>query len=617
MHAIIDTGCHQSCIDADVAKQLNLKHKSTTKQLIGAGGGPLVTVGDATVKIKLRLGNMTKLKKHSLIIVKDLTAPMLLGLELLSELEVIINLKTFELSFPTDKLGIRTIKDEVIPPMTQTIIGAKANVVGTIITVPFSLENGLCVANSVPKVTYNKLPIVVMNPCSKSIMLKANTQIASMEKIEDTHLNKESVNKILELQSFIEPVKVVDNLSNEQMKQLYFLLEKYKQAFSLNGEIGLTNVHKHVIELLPDAEPFAEPLRRRALVQIEDTRKQVEKLLKEDIIEESSSPWASAYVLVKKKNGEVRFCIDFRKLNSMTKKVVYPLPNIEDCLETLSGKNFFSQIYFRSGSWQIAMDDNSKELTTFRTEDGLYHFKRMPFGLTNAPASFQKMINTVLSGLKGINLLVFVDDVCIATKTWGEHLMMLRRLFEEVIKANLKINASKCVFAADKVKFLGQEISEKGIKQDPDKLKALLRLKEPRDAKELKRILGMFSYYWKFVDKFALLAEPLTKLTKKNVDFIWNDERHKAYREILSKLESNPVLAHFNHVDPILVKTDASRQGVAGMLLQKHDGDWKLVTCCSRRFSGSETNYGITDLEWLAVVYTVTKLRPYLLGKRF
>lgn len=263
------------------------------------------------------------------------------------------------------------------------------------------------------------------------------------------------------------------------------------------------------------------------------------------------------------------------------------------------------------------MDDKSKEYTAFRTEDGLFQFKRMPFGLCNAPATFQKMINAVLAGLKGRNLQVFIDDVCVATKTWGMHLAMLKLTFEAIIKAKLKVKADKCIFAASRIKFLGHEISQAGIQQDPDKMAALLKLPEPSDAKEVKHALGMFSYYRKFVKNFATLAEPLTRLTKKGVTFVWELEQKEAYKAILSELSKNAVLAHFNHKDPIMVKTDASGVGVAGMLLQKQDSDWKVVTCCSRSLSTSESNYGITDLEGLAVMYTITKLRHYLLGKHF
>jgi hypothetical protein len=156
-------------------------------------------------------------------------------------------------------------------------------------------------------------------------------------------------------------------------------------------------------------------------------------MLEEGIVEESSSPWASAYVLAKKKNGEMRLCIDFRRLNQVTKKTVYPLPHIEECLETLSGKHYFTRLDFKSGFRQIAMHENSKECTAFYTEERLFQFRRMPFGLCNAPATFRKTINAVLAGLKGMNLQVSIDDVCIATKTWSEHLTMLKLTLDAVL----------------------------------------------------------------------------------------------------------------------------------------------------------------------------------------
>ena len=301
----------------------------------------------------------------------------------------------------------------------------------------------------------------------------------------------------------------------------------------------------------------------------------------------------------------------------MTKKTVYPLPNIEDCLDTLSGKRYFSQIDFTSGFWQMKMDQKSREMTAFRTEDGLYQFKRMPFGLTNAPASFQRMINALLAGLKGLNLQVFIDDVCIATSTWEEHLSLLEKLLRTVIKANLKLKSSKCTFGASRVIFLGHEISSDGIRQEPAKLKAILAMPRPTDVPGVRRLLGMFSYYRKFVPSFAMLAQPLNKLMRKNTPFAWNDEHEEAYNQLMSKLAENATLAHFDHNLPVLVKTDASKKGVAGLLLQKHEDQWRIVSCCSRRLSHSEENYGITDLEGLAVMYTVTKFRHYLLGKPF
>lgn len=623
INAVVDTGAYVSVIDGTLVKHFNWTKLPSSKKLIGADGNPLESEGATVAKIAIKIGVSTKIIEHELEIVTNLTAPMLLGLELLRKLEVHIDVINLQLYYPRISGKITPITKEIIPARSLKVVEGTTEIAGVVMTVPYRLENGVLVANSISNVVDTKVPILLANPNQMPIVINENTVLGTAEEHRETAKHEivkqghNDVQLILPMEKLSESVIIGDNLNNAQITQLKLLLEENAEAFSFKGSIGVSQDHKHEIELLPGATPAAEPLRRRAPIQIEETRRQVRQLLDEGIIEESSSLWAAAYVLAKKKYGEFRLCIDFRKLNSLTKKSVYPLPNIDECLETLSGKKFFTQIDFKSGFWQIQMGEKSKELTAFKTEDGQFQFKRMPFGLTNAPALFQRMINSVLAGLKGMNLQVFIDDICIATKTWSEHLALLKETLKKVIQANLKIKADKCVFAANKVKFLGHEISEHGIKQDPDKLKALLKLPAPNDVKEVKRILGMLSYYRKFVKNFATLAEPLTTLTRKNVEFNWGESQKRAFKDLLGELKKNATLTHYDHSKPTLIKTDASRSGVAGMLLQKHEDDWKLITCCSRRLSTSEANYGITDLEGLAVVYTVTKLRPYLLGKSF
>lgn len=470
----------------------------------------------------------------------------------------------------------------------------------------------------------NSARVLILNPNFQQVKLTKGSQVASFERYNEeskplrsyTGNNKiKAINLIAKLG--MGEMTFGDKLSKQQVEELFALLNIHADAFSFNDEIGLCKTYKHKIELLPSAKPINEPLRRRAPVQVEETRRQVKDLLKKDIIEKSSSPWASAYVLAKKQNGEYRLCIDFRRLNDMTKKDVYPLPNIEDCLDTLSGKVYFSLIDFKAGFWQLEVEEKSRELTSFKNEDGSYQFKRMPFGLTNAPASFQKTINSILNGLKGTNLQVFVDDVCVATPTWQEHIELLSELLSIIIRSGLKINPKKCKLAMHEIKFLGHVISQQGIAQDPEKLKAIEQLPEPRDVKGVRQALGLFSYYRKFVENFAMISEPLTRLTRKNITFVWGTEQKAAFRNIINKLRENLILGHFNHEDPVQLKTDASRSGVAAILPQRQKGEWIPITCCSRRLSSSETNYGITDLEGLAIIYAVSKLRPYLLGKHF
>lgn len=194
---------------------------------------------------------------------------------------------------------------------------------------------------------------------------------------------------------------------------------------------------------------------------------------------------------------------------------------------------------------------------------------------------------------------------------------MIEKVLVIMINANLNLKGEKCLFASDKLIFLGHEISKDGIRQDPKKLMALKALKPPTDKDGVRRFLGMSGYYRKFVPNFATISEPLTRLIRKNQPFVWEEEQKEAFRMLIATLAENATLAHFNHTDPLMLKTDASKYGIAAILLQQQDGDWKMITCCSRRLSSSEQNYGITHLEGLAIVYSVQKLRSYLLGKLF
>lgn len=414
-----------------------------------------------------------------------------------------------------------------------------------------------------------------------------------------------------------ELITVGDNLTVGQLIELRQLIGTHSNSFSVGGKIGKTDIVEHHIVLEPDAQPVVEPLRRRPLFHKQEAHRRVSKMLREGILEPSESPWASAYVMVKKKTGEMRMCIDFRKLNDKTKKNVYPLPNIEDCIEPLSGNQYFSSLDLASGYWQIKMSDESKKFTAFRTEEGLFQFTRMPFGLCNAPASFQRLVNALFSGLKGVHLQVFIDDICVAAKTWEEHLELLSRVFGLLERADLKLKASECTFGAESVIFLGHKLSSKGIEQDPAKIRAIVKLPAPKNLIELRRALGLFSYYRRFVPNFSSLAEPLFRLTRKNVDYEWEGEQEVAFEQLRNSLCKNIILANFNYSDPVALKTDASIQGVAGLLLQRQENEWRIITCCSRRLSRSKMNYGISDLEGLAIIYAVSKLRNYLLGRHF
>ena len=331
----------------------------------------------------------------------------------------------------------------------------------------------------------------------------------------------------------------------------------------------------------------------------------------------STSPWASPVILVPKRDGTSRFCIDYRRLNAITTKDVYPLPRIDDILDTLGEAKYFSSLDLASGYWQVELAPDARQKSAFTTHKGLFEFIRMPFGLCNAPATFQRVMQVVLAGLEWRSCFVYLDDILIASKTFDEHLNHLREVFNRLRKAGLRLKPKKCLLLRKEVPYLGHVISKEGIRPDPAKTEKVQRFPTPVDATKVRQFLGLASYYRRFVPGFAQIAAPLHALTKKNAVFHWTPECESVFSKLKQLLTTAPVLSYpvFGPQCEFILETDASGVGLGAILAQKQvDGSIHPIAYTTRTLDSHERNYGISELETLALVWAMRYFRPYLLG---
>ena len=345
----------------------------------------------------------------------------------------------------------------------------------------------------------------------------------------------------------------LSHLPSVQRKELAEVITQYREVFP--DVPSKTNLIEHDVDV-GDSAPIKQHPYRVSPMKKELLDKEVQYMLKNDIIEESQSNWSSPCILVPKHDGGFRFCTDFRKVNDKTKSDSFPIPRIADCIDQIGNAKFVSTFDMLKGYWQVPLTQRAREISAFVTPSGLYQYKVMPFGMKNAPATFQRMVNKLVRDIDGCE--GYIDDVVIYSDNWSDHIRQIKRFFQIMREAKLTINLMKSEFGKATVKYLGHIVGQGQVRPLDAKIQTIVKYPIPTSRKELARFLGMAGYYRNFCLNFSEIAAPLTNLLSKKVKFVWTDDCQMAFDKVKLLLQKSPVLKSPDYKKPFKLIIDSS-----------------------------------------------------------
>ena len=655
---LLDTGAAICAISQHLLKQVapgaQIKPSHLTA-IVGVCGERHSVLGMVELNFSCECQSFT----HYFHVFEHLHVKMLVGIDFLQKYNV--NVRFGEVEIPvtnTEASGSTVIvatttiagdhtnivyptQEVIIPPHSEVIVPAK--VTGfpnqtTVLLEPFLRlsDSNLAGSKCISVVNNGRCVYRLMNPTNLPVFLKPNQRLAKASYISsesifsfdndteaqvyslDADQNSHKQNNETILQDLGINLDCAD-LSTEQKQKLINFLSRNKDMFAKDiSEIGKTNLHTHTI-YTGQAKPVSTPPYRQTPHMRAELDRQLEEMKRHGIIEESTSPWHSPVVMVKKPNNEWRFCVDYRKLNAVTEIMSFPIPHMSDVFDTLaeSKAEVFSTLDLRSGFWQVPLDKSTKNKSAFITHSGVYEFNRLAFGMVNASMTFQSLMTKVLKNLNFKIALVYIDDVLVFSKDFDQHLHHLDLVFTNLRKANLKLHPAKCKFATKQVKYLGHIVSKDGMKVNPENIAKILDAKSPCNQKQVKSVLGMTGYYRKFIKNYAKIAAPLHDLLKKDKKFCWSEEAEIAFKELKHKLVTAPILRYPQFDKEFVLSTDSSDFSIGYVLSQVHDGKELPICYGGRALRNNELKWHITDKEGLALVEGIQHFRHYLANTKF
>lgn len=622
MRFLLDSGASISVLKERCVNQTLRMNRSL--RIDGIGGS---MYANKSVNIDLKVEDLCL--KHNFVVLNDFSSEFdgIIGSDFFTRYSAVIDFGKLIFSFNAGQrkfiLPLQTNESvaTIIPPRCEVIKYFKVNATNDCVIESQELCENLFIAGMIVKPREGVIPVKILNASDDYAKLTNYTP-----KIHDltnfdycnfdlTKITPTRVNSLLEELN-------LNYLKGQEKSTIESICKKYADIFHMNGDkLSFTNICQQTIEVKPNVAPVYVKPYRLPYSQKEEIHRQVDAMLKDDIIEETVSEWSSPLLLVPKKSDADgkklwRVVIDYRLLNKQINDDKFPLPSITEIHDSLSDAIYFSHLDLSQGYYQVELKPESRACTSFSTDRGQYRMKRLPMGLKISPSAFSRVMTLAMTGLNYEKCLIYLDDLIVFGRNLENHNKNLIKVFERLRKVNLKLNPRKCEFLKKELLYLGHVISSEGIKPDPRKTEALRNYPVPTNKDETKRFVAFANYYRKYIKNFAQIAAPLNKLSRKHVDFIWSEDCQNSFDTLRSALLSPPVLQYPNFAkdNVFSLRTDASGLAIGAVLSNADD---RPVAYASRTLNAAERNYPVIEKELLAIVWSINYFRPYVFGRKF
>ena len=636
--ALADAGATISLINSHLAKDLGLKISKSYIRATGVTNDTLDIVGQTKANIEVAGQWCTN---QTLYVTRGLSRSMILGTDSMSQLgEITYDFQscTFRVNngpaIPMGKEAVNgvvmTVEEVVVPPLSELAVLVQLP--------PSSVENGYCVfegnkstqpctfiGKSLSRISNRKIHVPVLNPTKRFQTIAKHAVVGSIETLEDD-IKIIAIPTDPEKKNGEENVRPGDkmdinntNLNTEQFKTLQELVNEFADIAGEGiGDLGRTTVVEHVIETMPGSMPVRSKPYNVPVGIRHEVKKQIDQMLEKGLISPSSGEWTSPIVLVRKKDGNWRFCVDYRKLNAMTIPQNMAMSSIDSATEIMHGKQYFSSIDLCSGFFQVSLHKDSRIKSGFISPFGCYEFNVMAQGLKSSPATFTRLALALNSDLMASGKAAcYLDDWIMTSNTFEEHIEILRTVFSRLRFAGLKYRPSKSQLCQKELLYLGHIISKDGMTVAPHNTEKIRKFPTPKNRTEVKRLLGLFGYYRAFIKGFSKIAAPIIKLTSQKVEFNWTQECEEATEFLRTQITSAPILAFPDFSQPFILTTDASTTSLGAVLSQMQNGKKHPISYYSRTLNSSESKWESFERELYAIVCAVKHYKGILLNHKF